>query len=168
MADWAKEITGWRRQVSDLLFRNWKQVELLPDSTWRTSTAGLSLTTNSTGSTVPSLELTLPVPMGAIIHASAVLDIDTTNAIGIGELYVSRPSSPAFAILSGSSAAIVFGTTNAGHQRATVTQQWGIANPEPGAWSFQIRARKLPADALPAGSGGVLAGAHDTLRVVLL
>lgn len=135
-----QSLVDWHQRLQDTLFRNWKHLELVPTLSFATSTAAVSLTTATTGSTVPGLRIVTPVPAGAVVHVQTVLDVRTDAGINIfGELRVTYPN----AHTSVQPAQVIM-FSGSGFQRATLPQQWHFIDPIPGDWTFEMLGRKEP------------------------
>lgn len=152
-ARWAGQVTEWVARTQDLLYRNWLQLEQSPTARIGISTAGITLSTLTTGDLIPGMSVTRTIQQGNDIHVTAVFDIEMTTGIGIGELRVTYPSGetsvqPAAAILQAPA-------------RATVAQQWVFTDPPPGGWTFAAQGRATTI-------GGTVSTQHSNLVVTIL
>lgn len=156
----AYEIPEFKPEQNAVFGRVVQEFENIPTSTFVRSTANLTLTTAI--QQVPSLSCTVAVPGNAIIHVFSILDMETTNVQGIGQLFVTNLGLGTTVIPGG---AILSGTTDSGHQRTNVPQQWELQGLMPGRYQFSIRADKTSAG--PAGSGARTLNTHSNLKVTV-
>lgn len=140
LRSWYNEMDLHRIGVQDRMARNFRQLEVLPVSTYHVASTSVACTTSTSGTTM-GLDVSLSVPFpGTNLFAQAVLDAHTTNAILVGELWTWAPTASTYSSAA-TTAQLIFGTAACGDQRGTVTQQWWITDAAPGLWRFQVRIR---------------------------